>query len=379
MLPSHWPKWILIPLALGLTVLTIGIGLMLEPAVQAITPQIEPTPAPTSLPPRLPYAAPLSDGCVDCHTDEAALQESGAEGEELQRAFIEPDDVVSLHGRLGCVTCHGGDGQTEDKDTAHYGMIDNPSHYQEAGKICLSCHHSMRTDVPEHYIHTPHERILWGIREEVEVCSCSNCHGPVAHGEHPVGTHEGLTASRDYCIHCHEEKNVPPERMECAGCHIGPHDEAAQTDCDDCHASIELWSKIELAIHPQMELHGRHEELHCFECHIEPHFGEVDDYTCRDCHALPHETFGTEENCDQCHTDGGDWADIEEGAFDHTEIWEYHVGVHDTVACQGCHFEGYEDTSADCGSCHALDPNTCNEEQTCTDCHVSDVSWSDTK
>jgi len=369
MLPSHWPRWTVVLTGFALIVFTILIALVLEPAAQAIAPM--PTPTPTLS--RLPYAAPVSGGCVDCHTDEEALQASGAEGEELQRVSIQPDEVASLHGRLGCVTCHGGDGQADDKDGAHEGLVTNPSDYREAGKICLACHYDVRNDIPEHYIHTPHERILWGVREGEEVCSCSNCHGPVAHGEHPVATHEGLG---DYCIHCHEERDVPPERLKCDGCHIGPHD-VTDLDCEMCHLSTETWGDTRLAIHP-MELNGHHAELHCFECHTQPLFRDVVNYTCQDCHARFHE-FGQEQDCGDCHYDGYAWSEVREGSFDHTAIWDYHVGVHNTVACRGCHLEGYTSIPADCGSCHEPDPDTCNEEQPCTDCHLSDVAWSDVR
>lgn len=369
MLPSHWPKWSLIPIAFGLTLFTVGIGLILEPAAQAIAPAEEPTPTF----PILPYAEPLSGRCVDCHTDEAALQGAGAEGDELERALIQPDDVMSLHGRLGCVTCHGGDGQAAGKEEAHQDLVANPSHFEQADKYCLPCHFDMRTEIPEHNIQTPHERILWGIHEDQQVCSCSNCHGAVAHGVHPVRTHDGLGA---YCIDCHEEQGVPPERLTCTGCHIGPHDVSGSLDCEVCHTSTETWSRAELAVHP-MELTGAHAELECFECHIWPNFRTLSGFECADCHTKPHD-FG-DENCIQCHEPGAPWGDVKEGGFDHTAVWDYHTGVHTTVDCQGCHFQGYEGLSADCGSCHELNPETCDPEQACVDCHASDVAWSDLK
>lgn len=344
MLPSSWPKWILIPIALGLTIVTVVLGLVLEPTVQAITPRAEPTPKPAEFPARLPYAAPLSDGCVECHIDETNLGNAGADEEAVERVLIESDDLMSLHGRLGCVTCHGGIGTTQNVDAAHDGLIANPSSHEEADVYCLSCHHDLRTEIPEHNIYTPHERILWGIHEDEEVCACSNCHGPVAHGDEPIKTHEFLAG---YCIDCHEEQNVPPERSKCSGCHIGPHDVAEAMDCETCHVSTEIWSKVELAIHP-MELNGQHAELECFECHLQPNFRNLSGFVCADCHTKPHEFGG--ENCSECHVDGENWSTIQEGAFDHVEIWEKYE-LHEEVACEGCHFQGY-DLPTDCDYCH---------------------------
>lgn len=368
MLPSHWPNWILIPIAFGLTLFAIGIGLVLEPAAQAIAPAEEPTPTLVIL----PYAEPLSGGCVDCHTDQAALQAAGAEGEELERVYVQPDDVMSLHGRLGCVTCHDGDGEVEDKDAAHEGLIANPSHFEEADTYCLPCHFNLRSEIPEHNIQTPHERILWGIHEDQQVCSCSNCHGAVAHGPHPVGTHEGLAG---YCIDCHEEQGVPPERLTCTGCHIGPHD--LDLDCEVCHTSTEIWDRVELGIHP-MELTGAHAELECFECHVWPNFRQLSGFDCADCHTKPHDFGG--DDCAQCHEAGMPWTEITEGGFDHTTVWDYHVGTHTAVDCQGCHFQGYEDIDTNCDACHEpLAEDWHPQQGDCTECHASDASWSDLK
>ncbi len=369
MLPSHWPRWSVVLIGFALVVFTILIALVLEPAAQAVAPKPMPTPTLS----RLDYAAPLSGGCVNCHTDETALLNSGAGESELHRLLRTSEEVASLHGRLGCVTCHKGNGEVDDKEAAHEGLVSNPTDYREAEGVCLACHADVRTDIPEKHIHTPHERILWGIREGREVCACSNCHGPVAHGVAPVGTHEGLAA---YCIDCHEEKGVPPERLKCDGCHISPHD-IADLDCETCHTSTETWGDVRLAIHP-MELNGKHAELHCFGCHTQPLFRDVSGFTCRDCHTAAHE-FGADQNCDECHYDGTAWSETKEGAFDHTAIWDYHVGVHATVECKGCHFEGYEAIPANCDSCHQPDPRTCDLERECTDCHVSDRAWSDVR
>ncbi len=367
MIPSHWPRWSVILIGFALVIFTILIALVLEPAAQAVAPR--PVPTPTVF--RLAYAAPLSGDCVECHTDETALVNSGAPEAEVVRLLITSDEVVSLHGRLGCVTCHQGNGETDDKEAAHEGLVPNPTDYREAGKVCLACHADVRTDIPEKNIHTPHQRILWGIYEEQEICACSNCHGPVAHGVAPVGTHEGLAA---YCIDCHEEKGVPPERLACAGCHIGPHDIADALDCEVCHTSTDTWSKVELAVHP-MALNGRHGELACFECHDAPDFRTLSGFTCESCHQKPHD-FGNGD-CAQCHADGGTWEQVDVTTFDHTAIWPYFTGAHTTVACEGCHFEGYQGLSPDCGACHTLNPDTCAPDQKCTDCHRSDLSWSD--
>jgi hypothetical protein len=292
MLPSHWPKWTIILIALALAVFAVFFGLVLEPVAQAMMPR----PTPTPILPMLHYAAPQSWDCIFCHTNYEKLRQFVADEAKLERLWIDPADIYSTHGRLGCVTCHRGTGNTQDVALAHQGLVPNPSDYREAAKVCVICHGNVRTDIPEKHIHTPHERILKGIREGWEVCACSNCHGPVAHGEKPLASHEGLAA---YCVDCHQAKNVPPERLKCSGCHIAPHDIAL--DCETCHRSTRTWSNVRLAVHP-VELTGAHAQLACFDCHKKPNFRGLR-YVCSDCHQRPH-TFG-DENCERCHTPEG--------------------------------------------------------------------------
>lgn len=293
MLPAHWPKWTVILIGLALAVFTILLALALEPAAQALMPR----PTPTATLPMLAYAAPQSRECISCHTDQDSLQQTVSDPTKLARLWINPAEVYSTHGRLGCVTCHRGTGGTTDPAAAHRGLVSNPSDYRDVDEICLPCHANMRTDIPEKRIHTPHERILWGIREGREVCACSNCHGPVAHGVAPVGSHEGLAI---YCIDCHEQRGVPPERLKCTGCHISSHDIAL--DCETCHTSTRTWASVQLAVHP-MPLEGRHAETHCFDCHTQPLFRTVSGFGCSDCHRRPHD-FG-DDNCERCHTPEG--------------------------------------------------------------------------
>lgn len=286
------PRWSVIPLALTLVGGIIVLGVLVEPLIQSIAAQPEPTPTPALL----KYQAPQSWECLSCHISQDRLRQTVTDVAELERLWIDPADIFSTHGRLGCMTCHGGTGDTQDVAQAHQGLIPNPADYREAAKVCLQCHSNVRTDIPEKHIHTPHERILRGMREGWEVCACSNCHGPVAHGEKPIASHEGLAA---YCIDCHQAKNVPPERLKCSGCHIAPHD--ITLDCEVCHRSTRTWSNVRLAVHP-VELTGAHAQLACFDCHKKPNFRGLR-YVCSDCHQRPH-TFG-DENCERCHTSEG--------------------------------------------------------------------------
>ncbi len=343
LIPEHWPKWLVIPIGVLMIAFTIGVGLALEEVTQPLAPVLEPTPTLVML----PYAAPVSGGCVNCHTSREKLAEEALAEPDIDRLYINPEDVQSLHGRLGCVTCHRGNGQAEDLKASHVGLVVNPTTVDNAKVYCLTCHHRLRTDVPEHFIHTPHREVLMANHDDT-VWSCSNCHLAVAHGARPADTHE---RQRELCVDCHQQQNLPPERLACSGCHSSPHD--IVLDCDNCHVSTRLWSQYQASFHP-MPLNGRHGEIHCFECHTKPNFRTINNFTCANCHTRPHEYGG--DSCTQCHHDDQPWNQIKElryvPGFKHPEPWQRYMDIHAKVSCLGCHFQGYEGLSTDCASCH---------------------------
>ena len=351
MLPSRWPRWLVIPIALLMVGVTIVIGLVLGDASAAIAPKVEPTPTLVML----PYAAPFSDGCVECHTAKERLAETPRDAQELERLYIAFDETMSLHGRLGCVTCHQGNGETQEVEAAHVDLIPDPTTVDEAKVRCLTCHHRLPTDVPEHFMLTPHTQVLMANHGE-DIWSCSNCHLAVAHDERPFDSHE---RQRQFCIDCHEAQGLPSNRLACSGCHVGPHDVSGSLDCDICHVSTELWSQTQLAIHP-LPLNGKHAEVHCFDCHTKPDFRTILNFTCADCHTKPHEYGG--QNCMQCHFDDRPWNQVRElryiEDFRHPAEWQKHMDVHSQVSCRGCHFQGYSGLSTDCESCHTSVPES---------------------
>jgi hypothetical protein len=354
MLPRNWPHWLIIPIGLSLAVGTIGLGLVLEPAVQSLAKHAEPTPTL----PCLDYAAPLSTDCVDCHTDSKKIESLTASQSERQRLLIEASAIDSVHGRLGCVTCHNGTPDTDDVDAAHTGLVSDPSSRFEA--TCLLCHRDLRDPASNELLHEPHQAIL----DSPQVVRCSDCHGAVGHGFNaPSGD---TICSMASCLECHEERNLDIQSQNCGGCHVGPHDVAAALSCSDCHTSISNWDRTQLSVHP-VRLTGSHAEADCFDCHRWPNFGGLD-YVCSDCHDRPHD-FGSDE-CARCHTPVG-WGSstmpghgfpIDHGGADGN--------------CSACH-PGGDTASYHCFTCHSA-TTTVNFHNArgisdvlskCADCH----------
>ena len=230
---------------------------------------------------------------------------------DLNAAFPHPVELEGKHAETWCHDCHAG--------------VKKPSYE------CANCHEA------------PAE-VHFGD-------GCEDCHSPagfeqvnVTDFEHPTPL-EGAHAKVD-CATCHTGNESA--KYECSTCHQ-PAGEAHYAACEMCHRP-EGFGRAELPPHP-MSLRGRHTELTCFDCHSSPSFGAISDYTCGDCHQKPHE-FG-DDDCTQCHSDDKTWGELGViETFQHPEPWQKAMELHAKVTCQGCHFQGYDDLSTRCGSCH---------------------------
>jgi hypothetical protein len=324
MLPANWPKWSLFLIALGLVILAIIFGVVLEPLSQALAPEV--TAEPTL--PSISYARPLSGECENCHFDIQALAASATTPEDAEVFYIEPSSLETPHGSLGCITCHGGTGNEADKELAHEGLIEDLS--KTHPEDCLLCHRHLPDQIPEDNLRTPHGQIVDAVWEG-SACGvlCSDCHGEVGHGFDPVTG--AVICPMAVCLDCHIERNLDARLTDCNTCHVGPHDMAVAMSCKDCHTGTDTWRETELAVHP-VELTGYHATTNCFSCHHWPNFKGLD-YVCSDCHDQPHEIG--DDDCSLCHTPEG-WVEsasaLVEGAtpFPHPA-----AGREDCRSCHG--------------------------------------------
>ena len=365
----RWPRWTIIPIGIGLAMVAIGLGLLLEPVSHALTA----TPVvPTPTLPIINYSRTLSDGCHDCHVSLPALRASAEDPTTAENYLIEPESVMTPHGTLGCVACHGGNGEAEDKETAHQGLIADLS--ADDPMQCLICHHDLPDEIPGDRLRLPHGRLLERV-ESGEPCDvhCSDCHGGVGHGFDPVSGN--VICSMSVCLDCHEERNLDVQMADCGACHIGPHDVAESLTCSDCHTSTERWDEVESNIHPY-PLEGKHAETACFDCHQYPNFKGLNN-ACADCHEAGHE-WG-DSDCAECHDPADAW-DLAAGTWpQHVDHWDQYKGVHAELTCQACHFETYENLPSNCDYCHTA-PDSHKDEKyagDCVECHQADQEWAD--
>ncbi len=90
--------------------------------------------------------------------------------------LIEAESIATPHGKLGCLACHGGEGQASDKASAHQDLVADMS-AQDPEK-CVICHEELPSEFPNDRLRLPHGEIIRRIQSG-EPCDvhCSDCHG----------------------------------------------------------------------------------------------------------------------------------------------------------------------------------------------------------
>lgn len=234
-----------------------------------------------------------------------------------EKVYLKGTDFLeSTHGKVGCVICHGGNSQAEEKELAHQGVVADPSE-----ESCTPCHRDV-AELHENSLHAT----LSGFKTKLEARGanlsegsalttaldnhCQQCHTSCGqcHVSRPDEMGGGLvsghvfrkTPSMQYnCTACHgarvgdeylgNNEGVPADvhwqkaGMTCAKCHgqelhgtgaVVSHRyaNAASPKCEDCHQDV--WT--ETADNPQHRQHLG--ELDCYVCHA------VAYKNCYDCH-----------------------------------------------------------------------------------------------
>lgn len=234
-----------------------------------------------------------------------------------EKYLVSDDFLTTTHGRLGCVTCHGGNDGSLDKVEAHVGVIGNPS--SQAAEKCGTCH-AEAVAGQKNSLHAN----LTGYRTVLEARGgnmasgalvtaydnhCAKCHTTCGqcHVSRPANIQGGLLDGHDF-------KKSPPLRDACLSCHatrVGPeylgqnagvpgdvHWNRGGMTCVRCH-STELHGGSEPRAH---RYDG--DTTQCLDCHpdaapgrssVQQHNVHGDQLACQVCHSGPY------KNCFSCH------------------------------------------------------------------------------
>jgi len=219
-----------------------------------------------------------------------------------------------------CSKCHGGDpSEQEDCEKAHAGLVADPSSMET--DMCAYCHPDIASDFAE----SLHNN-LWGEKYAVAVRA-----GADSFSQCPQSLQDGF-------------------KGECNSCHA---------TCGDCHISRPNTSGKGF-IKNHLFKKTPHQKYQCMGCHGSriAHDFMGDDETGR----KPDAHFGKGMNCMKCHDVAemhSPAADVEdryhydkaprcEDCHDIPEQNEYHSTHWDTLSCQVCHSQVYNN----CAACH---------------------------
>ena len=238
--------------------------------------------------------------------------------EVWQKVFVNNAEFVKdIHGRVGCVICHGGDSTAQDKLVAHQGLIADPSEGN-----CNTCHSNI-AHMNEMSMHST----LSGFQYNLSARGGDLSEGSPLH-----------TAFGNHCSQCH---------TSCGQCHVSRPDELGGG----------LVSEHEFRETPSMQ-------YNCVACHG-ARVG--DEYLCKNT-GIPADVHWSKEGmtCTKCHSQElhGSGQPVLTSRYDnpylvkcedcHEDVWtntagnpqhEQHLG---DLSCQVCHSVAYKN----CYSCH---------------------------
>ena len=244
----------------------------------------------------------------------------------------------TVHGQISCMECHGGV-QSSDKETAHAGLIANPS--QDPQQACGECHPDVlamnanslhanlegywtvldsRRDMTDSDVHAAISEMFGNHCDSCHATcgechvsqpalvggglidghifnetpsmtrNCTACHGSRVGNEY-LGKHEGLLAD----VHLREG------RMSCVDCHSGHEMHGQPAECQTCHVGTETDT-----VAPADHRYAGVQQPRCETCHtpvaigqdgLPMHQAHGGDLSCQVCHSIAY------TSCDNCHVE----------------------------------------------------------------------------
>jgi thiosulfate/3-mercaptopyruvate sulfurtransferase len=283
--------------------------------------------------------------CEGCHTNYAHLQAvyspdttAPAGGCGGEAPHYEPYDRVYMgdagyeafkasgHYEIGCVGCHNGVDDTDDKTIAHSGdFIRHPSMF--ADDKCGTCHESIvdnfKTSIhngtgqmrkvtlrsglsgPDDFDKLPQHQIE-GYNANCATChgTCGNCHvvrPPIGGGGLSAGHAFNKTPDMvNVCVTCHVSRGGHAYLGIASGTVPDVHLTSMSYKCVDCHKGDELHGdgvKVEqrYAYTKLPECEDCHGDLKATNSYHSIHIG---DFNCQVCHSQDY------NNCGSCHIHG---------------------------------------------------------------------------
>ncbi|MCX6153163.1 MAG: hypothetical protein NT007_03275 [Candidatus Kapabacteria bacterium] len=286
--------------------------------------------------------------CEGCHTNYAQLKlvftpdsitggsSCGGETphyEPYERVFINGNGFdafkKSSHYKIGCVGCHNGDGDTDDKKKAHSGSFLAHPTFTQADSKCRSCH-SDEVDRHKNSLHqmgwgqkrkvclrmglkdaSEYDKLPQTIKDGYEF-NCAKCHAATCgdcHINRPMAMGGGLMNGHQFiakpdmintCVGCHTSRGGHAFLGVGSGTKPDVHLTKANYTCVSCHSKDEIHGTGKF-----VEQRYKYDQLpKCVNCHPnletknQYHAVHFNTFSCQTCHSQ------TYNNCGSCHING---------------------------------------------------------------------------
>ncbi len=288
------------------------------------------------------------NSCEGCHTNYAHLKavftpDTSAGGSSCggETPHYEPFDRVHLggagwdefkkskHYTIGCVGCHNGVGNTDDKKVAHGGNFLAHPTKSNAGEKCKSCHEEAVNN-HQNSIHqmgwgqkrkvcvrmglkdaTEFDKLPTAVKEGYET-NCAQCHASSCgdcHVNRPKAMGGGLMNGHSFtekpdmvntCVGCHSSRGGHAYMGVASGTVPDVHLSKAGFKCTNCHSKDEIHGTGKF-----VEQRYKYDKLpKCIDCHqgLENdnpyHSSHYTTFSCNTCHSQSY------NNCGSCHIHG---------------------------------------------------------------------------
>ena len=243
--------------------------------------------------------------------------------EPYEKIYVNPSFLKTGHGEIGCEACHRGDPGDPNWQTAHRGIVRDPT-FPDADTACGECHEEIASSAKDslHYTLAPFRKSIKARAKkengaiQTKICGarekhCSNCHSSC--GQCHVSRSDYVGGG---FLEGHIFQKRPPMDTVCAGCHGGRsyaeytganngyaadvHYRKEDMKCMDCHTSVEMHasgskvdSRFDLPERPNCET--CHPDVVSEKPGTQSHSIHRDMVACQVCHALAN------KNCFNCH------------------------------------------------------------------------------
>ncbi len=241
--------------------------------------------------------------------------------EAWEKVYVKTDKFIEgdVHAEIGCIACHGGTPDTNDKKQAHEGMVAKVS--ANPMKACGGCHKEYAEAAQEaiHRLQNGYQDVLKQRGADFTDPTltqaygnhCTGCHADCGdcHVSRPSALDGGLLAGHKFkktasiwytCGGCHSTRIADDYKGAHEGIPPDVHWEKKGMICADCHDSADYHSGS----------HGNRysgeQSPACTDCHedVKPGDGitqhdadHLDTMACQTCHAA-----GAYKSCFGCHT-----------------------------------------------------------------------------